>query len=111
MKYELRAPLESNSPANGDDVWFAKTALRDAGYYEEPKHGITPYPDARLFEAIKEFQKENDLEVDGHMRPGGETEIALTELPEAKSFLFSCSYCPALHGGVFSPQGMLQLLG
>jgi hypothetical protein len=81
MKYELRAPLGSRYRADADDVWLTKIALKESGYYEEPKHGLTPYPDAKLFDAIKEFQKDNNLKIDGYMRPGGETEDVLFGLP------------------------------
>lgn len=103
MKYELRAPLGVSYRTDGDDVWFAKNTLKDAGYYLEPKHGITPYPDSKLFAAIKKFQKDNDLKIDGYMRPGGETENALFDLPGAKSSVMRCSVCGAPHGGVYSP--------
>src|SRR5688500_11676013 len=104
MWYDLKAPLSSNSSANGDDVWLVKQALKRIGYYEEPKFGITPYPDNKLFDAIKKFQADNELKVDGSMRPGGETAGLLFDLPGAKSPVSRCTNCGAWHGGVFSPK-------
>lgn len=102
MKYELRAPLGARYRTDVDDVWLTKIALKEAGYYAEPKHGVTPYPDAKLFDAIKNFQKDNDLQVDGYMRPGGETANALFDLPGARSHTFRCARCGRPHGGVDS---------
>ncbi len=53
------------------DVLNVKMGLNRVGYYEEPKYGLTPYPDDQLFKSIKNYQEENDLKIDGIMRPDG----------------------------------------
>lgn len=60
-----------------DDVYNVKTALNRMGYYDAPDYGITGYPDDSLFEAIRSFQRRENLTVDGVMRPDGETNVAL----------------------------------
>jgi peptidoglycan hydrolase-like protein with peptidoglycan-binding domain len=88
-----------------EDVKKVKSALLKLGYYQTPKYGMTPYPDEELFRAVKAFQKDKGLKVDGIMRPDGETVMALngklpSELPGVRSPTFWCK-CGAPHGGVF----------
>lgn len=88
---------------NLDDVHKVKSALRDKGYYETPNYGMTPYPDERLFSAIKYFQKDNKLKVDGIIRPDGETIEALNKQlpvdPGVKRPDMKCPVCGGFHGG------------
>lgn len=81
----LKATLASNSAADEDDVVSVKTSLKRLGYYEEPDYGLTPYPDRPLFTAIRSFQKDNDLDVDGVMKPAGPTELKLAEALKQKA--------------------------
>ncbi|MEO5375662.1 MAG: peptidoglycan-binding protein [Alphaproteobacteria bacterium] len=74
--------MDRNSNVNLDDVWDLKHAMRELGYYQPPDFGMHQYPDDGLFEGIKRFQADNDLEVDGIMKPGGETETTLSQLVE-----------------------------
>ncbi|MDX1739023.1 MAG: peptidoglycan-binding domain-containing protein, partial [Alphaproteobacteria bacterium] len=84
------------------------------GYYKLPPHGISPYPDKPLFSAIKHFQADNNLKVDGIMKPGGETENALISMggdgygpyvcgapiyPREGSGNTKIEYCQSKHGG------------
>jgi len=57
----------------------AKTALRVLGHYQTPSYGMTPYPDNQMFDAIKGFQRQRGLRVDGIMKPGGETEATMSK--------------------------------
>lgn len=70
---KLKSPIGRSYNTNSKDVLNAKRALRDLGYYEEPKHGITPYPDTSLIHGIEDFQRDRGLRLDGVMKPGGET--------------------------------------
>lgn len=60
-----------------EDIHRTKKALRDLGFYRQPRYGITRYPDEALFRGIEDFQRNRGLRVDGTMKPGGETERAL----------------------------------
>lgn len=86
------------------DVEKVKRALNRAGHYEVPDYGITPYPDRKLFEGIRSFQKDHRLRVDGVMKPDGETVTALNaklsyDLPFVKGPTLRCPECGAPHGG------------
>lgn len=62
------------------DVIRIKTAFQKLGYYKRPvRNGII---DHELDMAIKEFQYDNDLKVDGYMLPDGETEHQIRALSE-----------------------------
>lgn len=85
----LKKTIAANSPADPDDVLIAKRSLERLGYYERPEWGLGDFTDDGLFEGVKRFQKDNDLTVDGVMKPSGETERALvprlTDLAQSKS--------------------------
>lgn len=74
---KLNQSLSASSAVHPEDVVGVKTRLQREGYYDIPSYGLTPYPDSRLFEGIRKFQRDNGLAVDGVMNPGGETEQAL----------------------------------
>lgn len=86
-----------------DDILKIKKALAKTGHYEAPEYGLTPYPDKKLFGAIKKFQKDNKLKIDGVINPDGETINALKDtLPDdlpSKSPIMRCPKCGAPHGG------------
>ncbi|MGD9637961.1 MAG: polymorphic toxin type 44 domain-containing protein [Alphaproteobacteria bacterium] len=75
--------ISSNSSVNNDDVLNVKKVLVKAGHYEpnsragESVSNLSGYPDETFFNAIKSFQKDKGLLVDGVMKKGGETESAL----------------------------------
>lgn len=73
----LNAPLSRNSSADPEDTLNVKRKLNQFGYMELPSYGIDDMPDEFLFDGIKKFQNDNDLKVDGIMKPGGETEKSL----------------------------------
>jgi Putative peptidoglycan binding domain len=62
-----------------DDVLNAKRVLTRLDRYWPPRHGLNGIIDRQLDEAIKGFQEDNDLRVDGWMRPGGSTQRRLEE--------------------------------
>ena len=72
--------MASDAAADKDDVLEVKQRLNALGHYEIPIYGMTRYPDHRLFEGIKSFQRDQNLTVDGYMKPGGETEDALNQI-------------------------------
>lgn len=76
----LRSTLGRSYNANLDDVEPVKKALNGLGYYPIPGYGMTPYPDEFMFQGIERFQRNNGLQVDGIMKPGGETERTLNEV-------------------------------
>ncbi|MHA1575549.1 MAG: M23 family metallopeptidase [Alphaproteobacteria bacterium] len=63
----------NNSPS---DILKTKKKLKKLKYYKEDDKagGMHGYPDRGLFEGIEKFQKDNDLKIDGKMKPRGETE-------------------------------------
>lgn len=75
--FKLNHPIAENVTTRPQDVLAAKRALNDLGFYEPPEWGITPYPDHDLIDAVQNFQQANGLRVDGVMKPGGETEVAI----------------------------------
>jgi hypothetical protein len=101
-EYKLKNTIGSHHEVDPDDVWVVKQALRREGLYSEPSHGITPYPDGALVDAIKEFQSRNGLRADGVIKPGGETELRMRPLLLAAA-THKCMYCGAWHGGVYAP--------
>jgi len=74
---KLKSPIGRSYNMDTQDVLNAKRVLRELGYYEEPEHGITRYPDTLLVRGIEGFQRDRGLRLDGVMKPGGETEAAL----------------------------------
>jgi hypothetical protein len=55
-----------------DDVSNAKHKFKRLGYYKDAvKNG---YIDESLIKSITSYQRDNDLNIDGYMMPGGETE-------------------------------------
>jgi len=98
----IQQTIRQNSNAiKEQDVINVKQALNETGHYETPDYGLTPYPDRQLFDAIKSFQGDKNLNVDGIMKPDGETIKSLNddlkETPE--ELTFRCKECGAHHGG------------
>lgn len=78
--YSLKNTIGPQHEVDPDDVWVVKQALRRNGFYAEPSHGMTPYPDSSLFDAIKQFQSQNGLRADGVVKAGGKTELQMRPL-------------------------------
>lgn len=94
--YKLKSTIGRSYNTKESDVLAVKTGLSSIGYYETPTWGMSPWPDQELFSGIEKFQSDNDLEIDGIIKPGGPTEIKLA----AKSPTYKCPKCGAFHGGV-----------
>jgi len=95
--YGLSSTISESHNTKPDDVKLVKRMLSEEGHYQVPRFGITPYPDTSMINAIKGFQKENGLNVDGVVKPEGPTMIAMARSPR-----LTCTRCGAKHGGVFS---------
>lgn len=71
----LNSPPGTNYRTDPNDLVNTKQALNRLGYYAvPPQRGIDDWADSAMFDAIKKFQRDNALKVDGFMRPGGPTE-------------------------------------
>ncbi len=78
MKIKLNKPFAANSAVDEFDVRQVKKTLNRLGYYQPyEKTGITGIPDAGVFKALKEFQKDQGLRYTGAAKPGDETVKAL----------------------------------
>lgn len=76
--FNLNKAMGTNYTVDPKDIINTKTALSQLGYYDVPPHrGIDDWTDEAMFNGIRAFQKDNDLKVDGVMRPGGPTETAI----------------------------------
>jgi hypothetical protein len=75
--FRLKRVLDADSSVDLDDSLRAKKAFRESGFFKTPRYGVTPYPDAPLFDAIRGFQSANGLRRDGIMKPDGETATRL----------------------------------
>lgn len=75
---------ETTDDIEANDVLAVKNNLKNWGYYQEPEWGITAFSDRQMFDGIRNFQKDNNLTVDGIMKPDGETEASFNRLLEQK---------------------------
>jgi len=57
----LSDSVGSDRPVEEEDTLKTKEALRRLGRYDTPDYGMTPYPDAAMFNAIGKFQSEKNL--------------------------------------------------
>ena len=101
MRFSLKHTLQQDGFNDPDDVLSVKNALNKTGHYEIPEYGLTPYHDRDLFKAIKSYQTDWGLTVDGIMHPNGETITSLKDNPGVKTPRFICPVCGGYHGGVF----------
>ena len=106
MPVKIKKTVGRDYVSEPDDILTIKKTLHDFGDYEEPKYGMTPYADERLFDSIKSYQKRNNLQVDGVINPRGETIKSLNNAYEYKSAMVRspstwCPKCGTPHGGVF----------
>ncbi len=83
MTIELSRPFASNSAVEEFDLRQMKKTLNRLGYYTPfEKTGITGISDREIFEALKEFQKDNNLPASGTAKPDDETIDALNREAE-----------------------------
>jgi len=97
--------LAANASTHPLDVVKMKSALGALGHYAAPDWGVSQFPDAALFDAIKRFQKSQGLKTDGAIKPGGETEAALSQaLIGADGEHFTMAYFCRSHlgGGAYA---------
>lgn len=71
---------ESSEDIDADDIINVKNGLKNLGYYKTPEYGITKFGDTPMFEGMRNFQKDHKLNVDGIMKPQGETETMLNKI-------------------------------
>lgn len=85
--FKLAQPMGEEYNANPRDIVNTKKALNQIGYYQQPfGGGFGDWVDNDMFHAIRRFQKDHRLEVDGIMRPGGPTEAAINHKIASFSF-------------------------
>lgn len=70
---------ETTTDIEADDVLSVKRKLKELGHYQEPEWGLNAITDNGMFDGIRNFQKEKGLNVDGIMKPEGETEAKMNE--------------------------------
>jgi hypothetical protein len=82
-KLTLRAALSPDHLAEPDDILDTKKTLMALGYYR-PVDGAEPgaWVDTDLFTGIRQFQRDNGLQADALIRPGGPTEQAMNAVLE-----------------------------
>lgn len=62
-----------NNAVDLDDTAKIKFSMRALNYYDDSETGLSPYADDGLFRAVKAFQKDNGLKIDGVIKPDGPT--------------------------------------
>jgi len=77
--FQIKKTIGDDYNVDLEDSLSTKQALERLGYYETPSYGMTPYPDRHMFDSMKAFQKDEGLQVDGLMRPGGPTEARIDQ--------------------------------
>jgi hypothetical protein len=77
--FELKGKIARNVSVDPEDSANVKFALTSLGYYNDDKSGLSPYADDQLFTAVKSFQKENDLKVDGVLNVNGPTQAKIKD--------------------------------
>ncbi len=70
---EIKKPLARGKASDLGDVTSIADALADLGAYDKGRHGNPPRVPETLFRSIEDFQKDQGLDVDGVMLPGGPT--------------------------------------
>ena len=109
MVFKLFKTLASNSDADPRDVKNVKSFLGQNGFIKSQKD-YDPYPNSELFGGIKKFQRKNGLNVDGEIKPNGET---ATEMARKRSPIYICPGLPKpyMEGRCEKPHGMQKPSG
>ena len=92
----ISSNVGNNQRSNLEDVISIKKALKSIGLYNGDTE--VPYIDFDMDKGIRNFQKNNNLKIDGLIKPGGETEDLLIKI-SGKSPIIRCPICGAAHGG------------
>lgn len=77
--FRLKSPIGEAYNMNGEDTLNTKKALAGLGHMDIPEGGLDEYPDMSMIDAVKSFQRANDLAEDGVMKPEGPTLKRLNE--------------------------------
>ena len=84
--FKVKRPVAPNVTADAKDVIGTKMVLNSLGYYGRPSNGsLGGWVNTGMFDAIRDFQRDNGLDVDGVIRPGGATEKEVNRHLEAAS--------------------------
>lgn len=81
------------------------------GYYKEPEWGMTKFSDGQMFEGIKKFQKDNNLQVDGVMKAGGETENAFNKVLRYGEYAATAAQQGLSYGWADEAEGVMGGVG
>lgn len=74
MQISITSPFAANSNAASNDTRQIKKALNKLGYYfPYAETGLTDFPDAAIFESIRQFQRDYKLPVSGEIKPDDKT--------------------------------------
>lgn len=83
MTIQLSKPFARNSAVDEFDVRQLKKVLNRLGYYQPfEKTGVTGIPDAEIFDALKDFQRDYNLPATGTAKPEDETIKRLNQLSQ-----------------------------
>lgn len=80
---KLKSTIRPSGENEENDLLQIKDVFRETGYYQEPPYAGQLNPklmNIQLEEGIKSFQRDNQLNEDGVLTPGGETVQALNRL-------------------------------
>ncbi|MCS5596496.1 MAG: peptidoglycan-binding protein [Alphaproteobacteria bacterium] len=78
FEHPLKSNVGNNHTNDPDDIIKTKRHLNKLGYFVEDTEG--PFITKALENGIIKYQKDNNLKIDGVMKPGGETERSMFEV-------------------------------
>jgi hypothetical protein len=79
IDFALDSDVDPGRIIKPKDSAKTKLLLSLLGHYDSQKNGVSDYADQDMINGIKSFQAENNLKVDGWMRPSGPTFQAMTK--------------------------------
>jgi hypothetical protein len=94
----IQFSVGNNLTNDPDDILNVKSHFSKLGLYKNDLGLHSPFMDFELDNAIKRFQNNHDLKVDGKINPKGETENFL-KIKLSGSPIIRCPKCGAPHGG------------
>ncbi|MEC7702381.1 MAG: glycosyl hydrolase 108 family protein [Pseudomonadota bacterium] len=78
FEHPLKSNVGSNHTNDPDDIIKTKRHLNKLGYFVEDTEG--PFITKAMENGIIKYQKDNNLRIDGVMKPGGETQRSMFEV-------------------------------
>ena len=84
IPFRLKKPIGESYTVDLEDSINTKRALSQLGKLAVPDDGLDAYPTRPMFDAIKSFQRDQGLAIDGVMKPGGPTHRRLNEILEGR---------------------------